>query len=304
MKWIILAIFAIIGLSAINRSAPGLPPILSGLHLDTGTIKYELSTPLFTDYAEKARGIKLPPGTTLAVTGDGLPILPEGAILAKTFFYWLDKRDTTKGKQLVETRILIKTKSGWVAGTYVWNKEQTDAALATSGQKAAVSWIDDAGERHDIHYRIPSAAECATCHQSNKELIPIGFKVRSLNIDVKRDHRTINQLNYFAAKGLISSVIPSAYSTLPAWNDPAQPLEKRVRAYLDVNCAHCHNDKGFCSQSDFRPAYENTLEQTKIEEKKKRILAFIRSGRMPLIGTTVVHKEGLELIEHYLNLHK
>jgi len=28
------------------------------------------------------------------------------------------------------------------------------------------------------------------------------------------------------------------------WLDPAQPLDARARAYLDVNCAHCHSLTG------------------------------------------------------------
>ena len=31
----------------------------------------------------------------------------------------------------------------------------------------------------------------------------------------------------------------------PAWNDPATgTLEARARAYLEVNCANCHNSTG------------------------------------------------------------
>ena len=56
-----------------------------------GFIKYELATPLFTDYAEKERLIKIPAGSSLGIAGDGLPTFPNGTILVKTFFYWNDK---------------------------------------------------------------------------------------------------------------------------------------------------------------------------------------------------------------------
>ena len=49
--------------------------------------QYELSSTLFTDYAEKQRLIKLPPGTKMKLTGNGLPEFPEGTIIAKTFYY-------------------------------------------------------------------------------------------------------------------------------------------------------------------------------------------------------------------------
>lgn len=36
----------------------------------------------------------------------------------------------------------------------------------------------------------------------------------------------------------------TAAPVMTAWNDPAAPLADRVRAYLDVNCASCHNSAG------------------------------------------------------------
>lgn len=298
-----MALAALIGLSATNRNNPTLLPCLSAYNIDSdpGFIRYELSTPLFTDYAEKQRFIRIPPGTALTFTGDGLPVFPDGTILVKTFFYWLDKRDTAKGKQLIETRLLIRSTTGWQAGTYVWNKEQNDAFLTNAGQKLDITWIDNTGAAHDIHYLVPTATQCATCHRSADGITPIGFKTRNLNFPVKRNGRSINQLNYFSQKGIIAPVDPSAYPALPVWNDTAYTLEQRARAYLDVNCAHCHNENGFCSKSDFRPAYENPLSQTKITDKRKRILNLLRSGRMPLLGTTVLHEEGIKLIENYLN---
>jgi uncharacterized repeat protein (TIGR03806 family) len=310
MKWILIFLFALViavaGTSTVKRSDPQLLPRLSAYHLDSdpGFIKYELATPLFSDYAEKERGIKIPQGTTLTITGDRLPVFPDGTILVKTFFYWLDKRDTTKGKQLVETRLLIKSAGGWQAGTYVWDKEQKEALLTTSGLKKTLNWIDEAGTNRNIRYQVPTNDQCATCHKANKEITPIGFKVRNLNIMVTRNGRTVNQLAWFAERKITVPVDPANYMALPVWNDTSMSLEKRTRAYLDVNCAHCHNESGYCSRSDFRPAYENALARTKITDKKKRILSFLRSGRMPQLGTTVVHEEGLRLIENYLNNNK
>jgi len=37
---------------------------------------------------------------------------------------------------------------------------------------------------------------------------------------------------------------------MPRWDDPASgSLQDRARAYLDVNCAHCHNPEGSASNS-------------------------------------------------------
>lgn len=59
---------------------------------------YELSTQLFTDYAEKQRLIKVPKGSFISALDDGLPNFPDGSILVKTFFYYRDKTHPASGK--------------------------------------------------------------------------------------------------------------------------------------------------------------------------------------------------------------
>lgn len=265
-----------------------------------GFVKYELSTTLFTDYAEKERLVKIPAGTVIRVTNDGLPVFPDGTMLVKTFFYYNDKRDASKGKKIIETRILLKVNGTWKAGTYTWNKEQTDAVLNEKGQKESVSWLDETGTSKNINYRIPSAKQCGTCHNAGDAIMPIGFKIRNLNVEVKRNEAAINQLTWLANSSIINAINPSSFSVLPAWDNPSYTLQQRARAYLEVNCAHCHNKDGFCARSGFRPGYDNPFEETGIAEKKKKIIKQLRSGRMPLLGTTIVHKEGLDLIVAYI----
>jgi uncharacterized repeat protein (TIGR03806 family) len=278
----------------------------SDLHPSKGFVRYELATTLFTDYAEKERLVKVPAGTSIVVTGDGLPQFPDGTMLVKTFFYWNDKRDTSRGRRIIETRVLLKSGDSWLAGTYLWNAEQNEAVLSGSGSRTAVSWIDETGNVRQIRYQVPSARQCASCHRSDREIVPIGFKTRNLNMDVLRAAAAndragapINQLRWLGDNGVIAPVDPARFSRLPVWNDAAFTLEERARAYMEVNCAHCHNASGFCSQSRFRPGYENSLSETEIPRKKKKILDFVRSGRMPLLGTTIVHEEGLQLLEAY-----
>lgn len=267
---------------------------------DRGFMPYELSTTLFSDYAEKQRLIKLPVGCSLKATNNGLPEFPVGIILVKTFFYFNDKRDTAKGKRIMETRILIKTTTGWNAGTYKWNDEQTEADLISSGGKVNVQWIDNNGENKSIKYQISTNKQCGTCHNSNNELTPIGFKIQNLNIDVLRQGAEINQLTYFHNSSIMNAVNPYSFSSLPDWHNTSYTLEQRARAYIEVNCAHCHNDKGDCAKADFRAGYELSFEKTNISNKKDRILNWMKNGTMPRIGTSVIHKEGVALIEEYV----
>jgi len=262
---------------------------------------YEISTQLFSDYAEKQRLVKIPAGSKMTASNDGLPAFPDGTILVKTFFYFNDKRDFSKGKKIIETRLLVKNNSKWNVGTYLWNNEQTDANLLTTGLNKTFNWIDQSGTGKVIAFHIPGNRECATCHKSNDAFIPIGAKTRNLNIDVIRNSVTVNQLTYFQSIGILNPVNPSAFSHFPNSHNTLLPTSERARAYLDVNCAHCHSQSGVASATGLFFAYELPLDETNITHKKNRIINMMSEGGMPKLGTTVIDEESLALIKAYIN---
>ncbi|MFD1017564.1 fibronectin type III domain-containing protein [Winogradskyella rapida] len=299
-----------------TTSAPVIPefkPQLSELNLFLGplnslsispqAIPYELSTPLFTDYAHKQRLIALPAGTTMAFNGDGLPIFPDQTVIAKTFFYNNDERDLSLGQHIIETRILIKSNGTWQTGNYIWNEEQTDATLDSEGSTLPVSWIDMEGTPQTANYKIPSNTDCFTCHANANTVKPIGPKLRSLNFDINGT----NQLEQWISNQQLSGVSSSAsVRSLPKWDDSSVSLEERARAYMDINCAHCHIPGGHCEDlSTLNLAYETPLEDSDIVEQAFLIdyrMSFYLDGiSMPLIGTSMQHTEGVDLIQSYLN---
>lgn len=261
---------------------------------------YDIATTLFSDYAEKQRLIKIPAGAKMIAGTDGLPEFPEGTILVKTFYYFNDKRDESKGKIILETRLLIRSNSRWNVGTYLWNKEQTEAHLITSGLNKTVNWITENGNARVISYHVPSSRECTTCHNAGGAVLPIGPKIRNLNFEVMRNGSLINQLIYFQNAGFINAIDPTAFSHLPDSKDPAVSIEKRARAYLDINCAHCHNTSGFASESNVFFGYELSLEETRITNKKSGIINVFSNGDMPKLGTTLLDEEGVTLIKNYI----
>lgn len=261
---------------------------------------YELATPLFSDHAEKQRLISIPAGTKIKVVNNGLPEFPDSTIIVKTFFYYLDKAGTGKGKKIIETRLLIKHSDKWNAATYLWNKDQTDAALLSAGADIPMNWIDEDGKPQVISYRVPSIVECGMCHQSQGALTLIGPKVRNLNFDITINGANVNQLTHLQNQGLFEPVDPAAHASLPGWENPAFSFAERARAYMDVNCGHCHNHGGLARRSSLNLAYETPLEESQIKHKKKAIGILMLSGAMPLIGTTVVDEKGLRLVQEYL----
>lgn len=283
---------------------------LSDLNLFSGNIadlipspyafEYDLTTPLFTDYAHKQRIIALPSGETMQYVDDGLPTFPDDTVIAKTFYYFNNERDETLGKRIMETRILIKQNGAWVTGNYKWNESQTEATLDANGSVVNYSYVDNSGDTQNINYKIPSSADCTQCHSINTDIVPIGPKLRSMHFN--------NQLQHFIDNNYISNLTdPSTVSVLPDWeNRDDYSLAERTRAYFDVNCAHCHQPGGSCdteSSLDFR--YETPFGDTDINTFKFTILArtqnYIDTYSMPLIGTTMVHDEGYSLIEEYID---
>jgi uncharacterized repeat protein (TIGR03806 family) len=262
--------------------------------------RYEISTTLFSDYAEKQRLIKIPGGAKMIAGSDGLPEFPEGTILVKTFYYFNDKRDESKGKTILETRLLIQSNSKWNVGTYLWNKEQTTAHLITTGLNKTVNWITENGKANVISYHVPSNRECTTCHSSSGAILPIGPKIRNLNFDVTRNGSGINQLNYFQNEGVLNAINPSSFAHLPNSRDLSESIENRARAYLDVNCAHCHNQNGFAAGSNVFFGYELPFDETRIANKKSDIITMLSKGDMPKLGTTLIDEEGLALIKNYI----
>lgn len=262
----------------------------------------ELSSVLFTDYAHKQRLIKVPTGTKLNKLNDGSLLFPEGTILTKTFFYYKDERDTTLGKQIIETRLLIKDNGIWNVATYLWNENQTDATLKLNGHDIQVAWINSSGNNRSTRYHLPTQNECMTCHQSNATMQPLGTKLRNLNRNVNRNGSTINQLSHLQSIGILNNFPTNQIHQMVDYNDENVSLSERGRAYLDINCAHCHNPNawGIPAEKDFDFRQETSIGQSGIIPGQDEITRNISNGEMPFIGTTMIDEEGVELLIEYL----
>ncbi|MGH1339190.1 MAG: c-type cytochrome [Aureispira sp.] len=274
---------------------------LSALNPTAAYYDYKLNSSFFKDHAEKQRLISIPVGSTIKKVDDGLPEFPDGTVLVKTFYYYKDVRDPAKGKKIVETRLLIKKANQWNVGTYLWDDHQKDAQLVTGGFNKMVNFIDVEGKPQVIAYQLPSNRACASCHNVNEVLSPIGPKLRNLHTTIPSAIGPINQLSYFQGVALLDLFDVSTVGTLPDYQDTNYSLEERARAYMDINCAHCHDAKGSSPDLNMFYSYALSLEDTKIMEHKESIISNMVEGSMPQIGTSVIDEEGAELIEAYIN---
>lgn len=293
-----------------------------------GVVPYALNTPLFSDYAEKLRFVKVPAGQSVAYNPDKVLDFPVGTTLIKTFYYPIDARDPAKGRRLMETRLLLHEASGWKALEYIWNEEQTEAYLEVAGDTKPVEWVDEKGETRTLVYSMPNLNQCKGCHNSNEKMTPIGPSVRQLNGELTYGETTENQLVHWQKAGLLTSMpVPESVPKLPTWNDAtAGTVEGRARAWLDINCAHCHSPSGpartsglFLHWQETDPTHLGVMKSPVAAgrgsggreysivpgEPDKSILVYRISSNdpgamMPELGRKTAHLEGVQLVREWI----
>jgi uncharacterized repeat protein (TIGR03806 family) len=289
-------------------------PTLSEMRVFTGTMAdlipadgvqlFELNSALFTDYAAKQRLIRLPNGQSMRYNNSELfPIFPDNTLLAKTFYYNVDETNPNSPKQIIETRISIKVNGLWSMGTYVWNQAQTEATYNEAGASLPVSYMDSNGITQNIDYVIPTQANCITCHSNATVVTPIGPKLRNWNFTPS--YTTQNQLDYFQSIGILEGVNVTNVSVLPDWTDSTLDIFSRGRAYIDINCAHCHQPGGPVINFGLDFRLETPFDDTGIYpnrgEIEERVQSTVPTYRMPQLGRSVVHEEAVVMLLEYLD---
>lgn len=288
-----------------------------------GGLPYDLTTPLFSDYANKYREVILPPAGAAAYASTGTFEFPVGTVISKTFAF----AQAGASEKVVETRLLIRRASGWVALPYQWKADMTEAQLVLGGASTSIDVVKPNGEVVTTNYAIPNANQCTTCHLNNT---PIGPKAGFLNKAHQYGDNSENQLQHWASIGALTG-LPAGSAEIPyypVWNNPADgSLEQRAKSYLDANCSHCHNPVGYARNTAMYLNYEQPI-NTHYGLCKTTVSAGIGAGtlkwdvvpgkadqsimvyrldsvdpavKMPELSKTLVHSEGVQLITQWIN---
>ena len=319
---------------------------------------YDMNVELFTDYARKYRFVVMPDGTQAQYREQEVLELPIGTVLIKTFVLPSDTSNAAGvNEEIIETRLLIRrypttdNPSGWVALPYVWNDTKTDATLSAVAVPLQRTIKHD-GVDLPFTYEVPSRNQCTLCHNNSetiadtdvdgnavtqgKGFLPIGPKVRNMNSLFDFGNGDINQLTQWENLRLLTLPSGRTVDALPKTpeldtEDGLTALELAdlsdseiadfTKAYLDVNCAHCHRTGGKQETSPIKFEYwnpGNTLmgicaqgvtydDQTYIvntasaDDSALRFRLNLASGNMmPELGRHLVHKEGIELIDAWI----
>ncbi|WP_299115011.1 hypothetical protein [uncultured Winogradskyella sp.] len=297
---------------------------LKNLSPNFGVLPYTLNSTLFSDYAIKKRFVWMPNNTKATYISDDVSLdFPIGTVLIKNFYYEnvLPNNDT----RILETRLMIRKSDGWIFANYVWDTEQTEASLDMSGSFVDLQW-QDGSNTNAVQYRIPAGPECHTCHKVMEIPQPIGPKPRNLNREYNYNEGIVNQLDKLISQGYLENSLPASVSRVPDYNNVSEPIDLRVRAYLDINCAHCHSEETHCAYRPLRLSYRDTEDSSNIgvcvppdtdlgeglgdivqpgnapnSVLHFRLNSIEPSFRMPLLGRTLRHDRGVELIEQWID---
>ena len=329
----------------VRLSEWGLLEVKDGaLNLGQDVLPYSLNTPLFTDYAHKLRTIWMKEGRAEYNSTDILDF-PIGTIISKTFYYpstpdgvvkkTADLQPVTQQKglalanhHLIETRLLVHREAGWEPLSYVWNEDQSDAKLTRIGDLKTLA-LKEAGRKTDFSYLVPNINQCAGCHAPNnttRELKPIGPKARHLNGVYNYTDGPMNQIDKWLELGYLSAG-PEHRPQAAIWDNQDASLDARARAYLDINCAHCHNPVGPADTSGLHLNPDNES-QPHLGICKNAVAAGSGTGgrkyditpgepdnsiflyrmetrdpsaMMPELGRSLVHDEGVKLIADWIS---
>ncbi|NIV17456.1 MAG: hypothetical protein GWN47_03390 [Woeseiaceae bacterium] len=319
--------------------------------INEGVVPYDLNTPLFTDYAFKFRTVWLPDGASASYDEDGALDFPVGTIISKTFHYekaagWSnddfrvvradresllnqDSQFDLDNIVLIETRLLVHYADGWKAYPYVWNDAQTDAVLEIAGDARRMELVGAQGAE-SFTYVVPDTNQCGGCHtpdHSAKALSPLGPKAWQLNRAYAWWGEQGTQLEHWARHGMLSGLSASPPAGV-RWSNPGEAtLEQRAKAYLDSNCAHCHNPNGAADTSALHLNIEAPIDtyygvcKTPVAvgrgsggrsydihpgRPEESIVTFRMQHTdpdiaMPELGRSVVHTEGVRLIVDWIS---
>lgn len=263
-----------------------------------GLIPYTVNVPLWSDGAEKERWMALPDGQTITIEADDHWTLPIGSVLVKQF---------RVAGQLVETRLLMRHDDGlWAGYTYLWSEDGSDAVLARAGGSI---------ETPDGTWNLPTSAQCIACHTGASGQ-SLGTETAQFNGDFTYPNgATSNQIATLDRVGVFASS-PGDPAALSTFADPA-------RAYLHVQCAHCHRpnstapgeldlrettplaDMHACGETpnETNVGVEDALILAPGEPERSTIPLRMRASgadRMPPLGTVEIDSAGVALIEDWI----
>jgi putative heme-binding domain-containing protein len=317
-------------------SETGLFSSVSRRKLAAGVIPYAITAEPWADGAQAERAVAIPGQDQLTVHMQDQPLagerkgawnFPNNSVLVRTLSLDLihGSSEATISRRPVETQILHKDRDVWRGYTYAWNEEASDATLVAVEGDTRVLRIADptaaSGVRQQT-WHFSGRNECIVCHSARAGSI-LGFTTSQLSYEHGLGDGIASQLDILSDIGLLRKPVALESEAIVSPADATASIERRARAYFDVNCSHCHGN-GNGGTAQLRLQYNLDLDQTGLLGgtltqgdfgiQQPRIIAAgdpyrsvlyyrmskLGQGQMPHIGAHVLDEAGLQLIHDWI----
>ncbi|MFO0825870.1 MAG: c-type cytochrome [Gemmataceae bacterium] len=279
---------------------------------------------------------------------------PKDAVLVKTLTLNVYVENKLQKKR-VETQLLHFDGEDWHGYSFAWRDDQSDAELVPADGAEKVFRVANAvtfplaskPEELGLQqtWTFHSRNQCMQCHNAWSEYT-LAFNPRQLNggfqgrpfafggeIKIPNYLIELNEQGYIRRVGADDKPLP-VFDTTTAAKEPRLPTafqmqnvrnEDVARAYLHVNCAHCHRFGGGGGQVVLELDYAKQLKETGIldvvpkqgdfgitdariikpGEPFKSVLLYRMTkfgrGRMPHLGSESPDSAGLRLIDNWIS---
>ena len=285
-----------------------------------GLIPYTVNSPLWSDAALKERWIALPNDgppysadeqINFAPTGEWT--FPNGTVFVKEFDLIVNEQ--TEEKKRIETRLLVRNQDGSVYGvTYKWRDDNSDADLLPGGLEEDVPLVHADGTVGTQRWSYPSRSDCLFCHNPPASYV-LGPKTHQLNgtFTYPSTGRSDNQLRTFNHLGMFNPALNEAdipnYLHSVIVTDETQPIQTRMRSWIDSNCSQCHRPGGYGPGYDARfytPLAAQNLINSYVQFRDvEGSLLYQRDNaldatKMPPLAKNRVHEDAMAVLRQWI----
>jgi putative heme-binding domain-containing protein len=298
-----------------------------------GVLPYSIIAEAWADGTKAERFVALPGNGSLGVhTENNAQVgnlkdewkYPNNSVLMKTISIELEKGNP-RSRRRIETQVLHRDGDVWRPYNFIWNDAQTDATLAEdvgSDHTFVIKDFSAPGGKIQQTWHHASRTECQLCHPARAGTVH-AFKLPQLDRIHTQGTAGANQLQTFQQIGLITEMPKKRPRKFVDPSNKSADLQSRARAYLHVNCAHCHRRGGGGTAAMELP-YHLPMEKTNLHNARPtqgsfgihgsqvlspgdpyRSVLYYRMaklgrGRMPHFGSNVVDQQGLKLIRDWI----
>ena len=292
-------------------------------------IPYEVNSPLWSDGADKQRGMVIPVGQTVHIKDCGTEactqnsdtgkwVFPVGTVMLKSFMF---------DNKLVETRLFVHHDAEtWVGYSYQWDEAQTEATIVPDERRAVMF---NTGTR-TVPWNYPNRTDCMKCHNAAGGST-IGPQTRQMN----RTVGAVNQIDALKGMAFFDKPPSAPYQSALIAPYPGQSgsppanatIEQKARSYMEANCAFCHRpddtdlglvkidlrldttfkDMNLCNGPPVKGDQGDASATLLTPGQPAKSITWLRvnaqpdMGRMPQIGTAQVDTNGLKLLGDWIN---